>query len=247
MKNSCNEFLTDFISDVLLKVNFIQDAIIRFSLHFQSKDFARFEEKPPGDFLKETISLSHTLFRAAVLQVCEETSDLINAMEIDGHEMVSVSPNTKLKSTTELRRSFTDRALPISQPEQIMRKKSEVTGDDEEDLEAYLAALEREETRFSELQRQVGRVGTAPRTSDSGKMKRSGTQGTKLHSYLHSFIVTNKRLQALRNKKKQVPGASFLLTTSSLQPLVSPSYHPAKSASLSLSESTTASRIRHHA
>ncbi len=249
----------NFVIRTISTVIFTQDPIICFSLQQNQKPLFSFEAALPGDFLRTALNLSHTQFRASFRQISESLSSMINALHFcdlgsapQGSETAGFHKrNWKQRLNTE-KSSLSE----VPDPEEALwegQGAAFVTQNEEEDedaLQAREATLELEEAQFYETQRYAARISSAaalPRTGGKVKTQRLFTQETRFQGCLRHLNAVGKSLRALGIKRRMATGHSQGNFSASLLQLTYSSFHPAKSASLSFSESTTASKSKRRA
>jgi len=188
-----------------------------------------------------------------VLQICEALTRLVTALHFGDLARAPNSPenavwykrNLKQRTNTE-KSSFA--LATCSEP--VM---GEVQGvgvfvtqkEGEKVLEAQQENIELEEVQFYKAQRVQAHMFSAaagPNTCTKAKEKRPFSQETHFQGYLRHLNAVGKSLRTLRVKKRLTTGKSLGESSVSLHHLGSPSHHPTKSASVSFSGSTTASR-----
>lgn len=249
----CDHPYCDFAIHTMSTVTLTQDPILRFSLQLNQRPFFTFEPTDPRDFLRCAFSRSHAQFRAVVLQICEALTRLVTALHFGDLARAPNSPenavwykrNLKQRTSTE-KSSF---ALATCSEPVI----GEVQGvgvfvtqkEGEKVLEAQQENIELEEVQFYKAQRVQAHMFSAaagPNTCTKTKEKRPFSQETHFQGYLRHLNAVGKSLRTLRVKKRLTTGKSLGDSSVSLHHLGSPSHHPTKSASVSFSGSTTASR-----
>lgn len=248
----------NFVIRTISTVIFTQDPILCFSLQQNQKPFFSFEAALPDDFLKNAVNLSHTQFRASFLQISESLSSMINAMhycDLGSAPQASETAgfhkrnwkqrlNTEKSSLTEM--PDPEEALWEGQGAAFVTQNEE---EDEDALQAREATLELEEAQFYETQRYAARLSSAalPRTGGKARTQRLLTQETRFQGCLRHLNAVGKSLRVLGIKRRMATGHSQGNFSASLLQLTYSSFHPAKSASLSFSESTTASKSKRRA
>lgn len=186
-----------------------------------------------------------------MLQVCDAVARLITALHFGDLASAPNSPETAVWFKRNLKqRTSTEKFSLVSCSEQVMGNEQEVRvfesqakKESEKAIEAQQESLELEEAQFHKsLRVHLSSAASGSHARAKAKEKRPLSQETHFQGYLRRLNTVGKSLRALGVKKRLATNKSLGDFSVSLHYFGSPSYHPAKSASLSFSGSTTASR-----